>query len=226
MKRFDIELLVRSTLRDYTLTPKRISWFQLLDQLQKQEQKRDQKIIFRKIVLFISVFLVGFSSVRNKSLQYVEIPPLEKSRTVIPTSDIEVEKGDKASLVARNTVSTSKNEQVAVQEKVPQQDELSDKIKSAALEVLPANKRSPEDLHISPGIKVTDAEIESLLQKARENIEMKRILLKQQEILPAQEFLVDAIDIEEEIEPKGTNTEVAFNIYLREFLKIKSVFAN
>lgn len=228
MKPFDIELFVRSTLREYTLTPKRIAWLQLSDQLQKQEQRRDQRIIFRKAVLFISVFLVGFGSVRNKSNQHLDIPPIppvENSGTIIPTADIEVEKCEMISLVAKNNASTSKNDQVVVQEKIPQRDVLSDEVRNEELveldEVLTANKRS-----LSPGIKVTDAEIESLMQKARKNIETERNLLKQQEIVPAREFLVDAKDIEEEIEPKGNSTDVAFNNYLKEFLKIKSVFAN
>lgn len=226
MKRFDIEIFVKSTLREYTLTPKRIAWLQLLDQLQKQEQKRDQRIIFMKAVLFITVFLAGFGSVRNKSLQHMDISLVENSGTIIPIADIEVENGDMISLVAGNNASTSKNDLVVVREKIPQRDVLSDEVRSAALdEVSTADKRSPEDLNLSPGRKVTDAEIESLMRKARKNIEKKRNLLKQQEILPAREFLVDAIDIEEEIEPKGNNSDVAFN-FLREFLKIKSAFAN
>ncbi len=227
MKRYDIELFVKSTLREYTLTPKGNSWLQLLDQLQAQEQKRDQRVIFRKAFLLITVFLAGFGSVRNKSIQHLDIPPVENSGIIIPTEDIEVEKGNVVSLVASNNASTCKDDQVVMQKKIPQHDMHSDEVRNAALdEVLTANKRSPEELNLSSGIKVTDAEIESLMRKARENIEMKRILLKQQEILPAQEFLVDAIDIEEEIEPKGNNMDVAFNNYLREFLKIKSVFAN
>lgn len=228
MKRFDIELLVRSTLREYTVTPKRIAWLQILDQLEKQEQKRDQRIIFRKAFLFISVFLIGFGSVRNKSIQHLDIPPIprvENSGTIIPTTVFEVEKCEIISTVANNNASTSKNDQVVVQEKIPQRDVVSEEVRKVELvelnEMLTANKRS-----LSPGIKVTDAEIESLMQKARKNIENERNLLKQQEIVPAREFLVDAKDIEEETEPKGNSTDVAFNNYLKEFLKIKSAFAN
>lgn len=227
MKRYDIEILVKSTLREYTLTPKRNAWLQLLDQLQEQEQKRDQKIFFRKAVLLITVFLAGFGSVRNKSIQHLDISLVENSGTIIPTAVIEVENNKMDSLVASNNTSTGKNDKVVVQEKIPQRDVLSNEVRSTALdEVLTANKGSPEDLNLSPGIKVTDSEIESLMREARKNIEKKRILLKQQEILPAREFLVDAIDIEEEIEPKGNSTDVAFNNFLREFLKIKSAFAN
>lgn len=227
MKRFDIELFVRSTLREYTLTPKRISWLQILDQLQKQEQKRDQRIIFRKAVLFIGVFLVGFGSVRNKSNQHLDIPPVENRGTTIPTTDIKVEKCEMISLVARNNASISKDDKVVVQENIPQRDLLLDEVRNAALdEVVTATKRSPEELNLSPGIKVTDAEIESLMRKARKNIEKERNLIKQQEILPAREFVVDATEIEEEIEPKENSTDVAFNNYIKEFLKIKSAFAN
>ncbi|MBZ9728070.1 hypothetical protein LB467_00060 [Salegentibacter sp. JZCK2] len=227
MKRYDIELFVKSTLREYTLTPKRNAWLQLLDKLQEQEQKRDQKIFFRKAVLLITVFLAGFGTVRNKSIQHLDISLVENSGTIIPTADTEVEKGKIVSLVTSNNAPTYKNEQVIVQEKIPQRDVLSNEVRSAGLdEVLTANKRAPEDLNLSPGIEVTDAEIESLMREARKNIDIKRILLEQQEILLAREFLVDAIDIEEEREPKRNNTEVAFNSLLRDFLKIKSAFAN
>lgn len=227
MKRFDIELFVKSTLREYTLTPKKVAWLQLLDQLQKQEQKRDQRIISMKAVLFIIVFLAGFGSVTNKSIQHLDIPRVETSGTTIPTADIEVEKDDTVSLVAKNTSSTRVNDQAAVQEQIPKRDVFSAEVRDTALdEVLTANKRSPEDLSLSPEIQVTDAEIESLIRNARKNIEKKRVLLKQQEILPARGLLVDARDIEEKIEPNENSTDLAFNNFLREFLKIKSAFAN
>lgn len=230
MKAFDIEKYTRTVLKGHTLQLSAGGWEELSAKLDEEEKKKIRNLIFRKAALFITVFILGLGFIKDKPSIFpvVEVnrslDNIEQSDILFP-SDIETQNNAPelvaTSLPQNRDVSTSlgKNQKL--------DKYLTGRAKESSYKMRETYNQPIKESSIYPKMHVTDAEIDSLLRTARENLQLENLLLKQEgkRVLTEEEILAHA-DIKIEVEPDFYNRDVSFNKVLLEFLKIKSVFAN
>lgn len=231
MMRFNIEKYVRSVLEDHTLDLRKDAWQDLSDKLDKQEQKKTQRLIYRKVALFIAVFITGLFPLTNKSDREIntsslgDIGNLDNAEETkrIKVAATEICEINKTPLVA-DEVRKKENGGTRKQEKIAQSapDLAGTGSERSSSVIMAYFNATPEH------VMVSDMEVDSLLQRVYENIQREKLLLREQKwvSLPARQLLAEVTDVEREIEPNEDDRSLFLNHLIRKFLKIETTFSN
>lgn len=241
MKRFDIETYSRSTLKDHTLTPKNGAWQFLSDKLDQLEHKKRLRTAWIKAALFIAVFIYGVVLTKDSSDRHGIMPLTETNGDTINIQNKNIRAANKAypeawektigPLVSENSASNHTAPKIEDTTHGPNKALKRAGPKTGGGEKMPLGKilanqtRNLKDFGFPPKPQVTDAEIDALMRKARENIRRGRAYKHEEMALsPARSTLAHTAVVEEEDDPNSGNLSI--NNIFREFMKIKSTFAN
>ncbi|MGB5821738.1 MAG: hypothetical protein WBG90_19805 [Saonia sp.] len=232
MKHFDIEIYAKETLEAYTLSPDADTWQKLSDELEKQQHKKRQKISYIRITMMVAILIFGIQFVEDEN----DIPAIISNTDYIITATTELTDKDKTpkvqdikkeDLTGANALMasrTSQNGKSAVVQKIKGASTRSNNTiqqeKIEPIESLQNNKTFFDKFATKVDRVVTDAEIDSLMRKARENVEREKSLLAAREAL-AHDMLADI-----EKETKRRHDKKFYQNVKRGFMKLKSAIAN
>jgi hypothetical protein len=236
MKNFDIETYARKTLEGSVISPKDDTWRGLSDKLDTLYYRKRKKIIRIKAAIFIALFAyIPSATLNSDTARNMTGLANHHQNSGIPSSVAvidELDNGDRSTRRHRAPTTdrkeTHKEKNVVTPRKKP--------IRLADTDDMGRNKRSREYFlknvknlempNIDTHIEVTDAEVDSLMERARQNLQMERALQEAREVMIHQ-MLADVereiSDIEGEIEAKNAGF---YQNIKRSYTKLKTVISN
>ncbi|WP_422079628.1 hypothetical protein [Ulvibacterium sp.] len=227
MKHFDVEIYAKEKLGGYSLTPNKSAWSRLLDKLYEEEQKDRSRRNYLKGIAFLVAFMFGIGFIAE------EIDGFTNRSFTDNTINL-IGQGHQVSQFAEKKVKCTKTESLP---EVSERKEvvfighgigagMKNKVNKAQ-DNDSGNQDVAEHLETinvsvkSENSKVTEAEIDDLMRKARQNIERQKASQAMRKIL-AVEILAE---IEQEIEHQQNRNSLSQNLKYG-FVKLKDAIAN
>lgn len=227
MRHFDVEIYVKEKLDGYSLTPNKLVWSRLLDKLYEEEEKGRIRRRNIKGVAFLVAFMVGIGFIAeeidgftNKSFSDNDINLIGQGHQVLEVDEKKVKylkakslpetpKKNKVSVIKHGIGAVRKNEVFMAQDRDSGNRHATEHSETINTSV---------DLGNS---KVSEAEIDDLMRKARQNIEKQKALQAMRKLLAA-EILAE---IEQEIEHQQHRNSLPQSLKYG-FVQLKDVIAN
>eukprot|EP01026_Neomeris_dumetosa_P002320 TRINITY_DN106208_c0_g1_i3.p1 TRINITY_DN106208_c0_g1~~TRINITY_DN106208_c0_g1_i3.p1 ORF type:complete len:229 (-),score=23.38 TRINITY_DN106208_c0_g1_i3:31-717(-) len=228
MKHFDVEDYAKELLVGYTLKPNESTWPKLLDKLSEAEQKNRKQRYYIKGATFLVILMLGIGFTNEGIEDQVSTPFIDTQINLIgdepevlhPAQKREV-RTKKSGLLIKATTEKKvsiKERRVVVETK-----------KKAFI----GSDTSTENIYVEKNIgatntsseswnlEVTEAEIDDLMRKARQNVERQRALLRMRKVLAIKMLA----EIEEEIEHQQHRNGISQSLKYG-FVKLKDAIAN
>jgi hypothetical protein len=228
MKHFDVEAYAKELLEGYTLKPNESTWPKLLDKLNEAEQKKRKQGYYVKGATFLVILMLGIGFTNEGIEDQVSKPFIDTQVNLIgneprglhpaQTQEVRTEKSGSLIIAPNNKKVSVKGRGMVVgtKKKVSISSDTSTENVYVVKNITATNTSSE-----SRNLEVTEAEIDDLMSKARQNVERQRALLRMRKVL-AIEMLAE---IEEEIEHQQHRDGLSQSLKYG-FVKLKDAIAN
>lgn len=230
MKHFDVEAYVKTTFDDFVLTPNKHTWQSISDKFDKRQHKVKQRIAYIRIAIFTACFLHMPVSIINREdsletgtgvLNKVWVYEVKNDAQVLD----EIANGNTTTVLYPAKADTKKKNIKGAKKDKPNKRAVqfvltnTEKEKRLPTQIASKNEENHDESSFLEPVEVTDAEIDALMEKARQTIQMERAWLK------ARESLKNGIlaDVEREVE---TSNEGVYQDMKRSYIKFKTVISN
>ncbi len=228
MKHFDVEGYAKELLEGCTLKPNESTWPKLLDKLSEAEQKNRKQGYYIKGATFLVILMLGIGFTNEGIEDQVSMPFIDTQVNLIgdepevlhpaQTREVRTEKSGLLIKAPTNKKVSIKGRGMAVETKKKAPISSDTSMENIYVEKnIAATNTSPE----SRNLEVTEAEIDDLMSKARQNVERQRALLRMRKVL-AIEMLAE---IEKEIEHQQNRNGLSQSLKYG-FVKVKDAIAN
>jgi hypothetical protein len=226
MKHFDVEAYAKTTFNDFVLTPNKHTWQSISDKFDKRQHKVKQRIAYIRIAIFTAFFLYMPVSIINRedSLE-TGTGALNKIWIYEVKNDTQIANGNTTTVIYPSKADTKKKNKKGVKKAKPNKGAVqlvltnTEKEKRLPTQIASKNEENHDESSFLEPVEVTDAEIDALMEKARQTIHMERAWSK------ARESLKNGIlaDVEREVE---TSNEGVYQDMKRSYIKLKTVISN
>ena len=232
MKHFNIDALAKTLFEQHILSPNTDTWHKLSEKLHHEEQKKKLKKLQVKVVsALIALFLgFGFTYDTNHRLDITTFINSENTdndgleygfyryQNTVMSSDIALVA---TKLKSTDVVPKEKGDITETKKKRVSSMSTTDKEQKTGVTKSPQKSSTLFNKFTKNSVKsVTNAEIDSLLEKAKENIQRDKALLKARQTF-AYEILAD---VEEQME-QPDNKKLYKNLK-QGFVKLRNAMAN
>lgn len=229
MKHFDIDAYAKEKLEGDTLRPNATVWPKLLERLYEAEQKQRKRRYYVKGGAFLVILMLGLGFTNEGIGDQVSAPFIDTGIDFmddVPEALYPSPKQTALKEKKRTLIKTTRDKEVSIMGHGTEGKTMGRESLSSDTDAQDQYDQAPMvDSKVSDratSLEVTDAEIDDLMSKARENVERERAALKEMRRTLAIEMLAE---IEKEIEHQKHRNSLSQNLK-HGFVRLKDAIAN